>query len=177
MKKKNRLIYLKYIKSIKLPQQFISSTNSLAAVAEDDIFFTTSFPLHPPPIDKANFITKKIPFLAIVLNSILNSKMTDLYHYKNGIITKVKDSNSCFNNGVVYDPANKLIFLGQSIENNIRVYKYDSNGEIKFIRDIYLGYKMDNLIFDETSRILSVGIFGLKGYSELLRYILIKILK
>ena len=93
--------------------------------------------------------------------------MTYLYHYKKGIITKVKDSNSCFNNGVAYDPVNKLIFLGQSLENNIRVYKYDSNGEINFIRDIYLGYKMDNLIFDETSRILSVGMIGFGGYNGL----------
>ena len=167
IKEKNEIIYLKYIKSIKLPEQFISSTNGLAVVSEDDIFFTTSFPMHPPAIDKANFITKKIPFLTIVLNWILNLKMTYLYHYKNGIITKVKDSNSCFNNGVAYDPANKLIFLAQSIENNIRVYKYDSNGDINFIKDIYLGYKMDNLIFDETSRILSVGIFGFGGYSGL----------
>ena len=164
--KENTWIHLNYIKSIKLPEQFISSTNGLAVAGEDDIFFTTSFPVHPPATDKANFITRRISFSAFVLNLILNLKMTYLYHYKNGIITKVKESNSCFNNGVAYDSINKLIFLAQSTENNIRVFKYEvaGDGEISFIRDIYIGYKMDNLIFDEKSRILSVVIIGLGGY-------------
>ena len=62
IKERNEIIYLKYIKSIKLPKQFISSTNNLSVVAEDDIFFTTSLPMYLPAIDKANFITKKILF-------------------------------------------------------------------------------------------------------------------
>ena len=40
------------------------------------------------------------------------------------------------------------------------------DGKINFFRDIYVGYKMDNLIFNEKSRILSVGIIGL-GYGGL----------
>ena len=46
-------------------------------------------------------------------------------------------------------------------------YEVDGDGEISFIRDIYVGYKMDNLIFDEKSRILSVVIIGLGGYGGL----------
>ena len=49
----------------------------------------------------------------------------------------------------------------------MRVFKYKDNGDIKFIRDIYLGYKMDNVIFDVKTRILSVGIMGLGGYGGL----------
>ena len=63
--------------------------------------------------------------------------MSYLYHYKNGKITKVENSQSSFNNGVTYDPVNKLIYLAQSTEGNVRLFKYEENGEIKFIRDIY----------------------------------------
>lgn len=167
IKKNNDIEYLNYIKSIKLSEEFLSTTNGLAVVEEDDIFFSKSFPIHPPAMDKANFFNKKIPFLAIVFNIVLNLKMTNLYHYKNGTITKVKDSKSGFNNGVAYDPVNRLIFLAQTIENNIRVFKYKENGEIIFMRDIYLGYKIDNVIFDEKNRILSAGIIGLGGYGGL----------
>ena len=80
--------------------------------------------------------------------------MSHLYHYKNGEIKKVGNSQSSFNNGVTYDPFNKLIFLAQSTDSNVRVFKYKDNGDIKFIRDIYLGYKMDNVIFDVKTRIL-----------------------
>jgi hypothetical protein len=148
IKEKNDVKYLNYIKSIKLPEEFISSTNGLAVAGEDDIFFTKTFPLNPPPIDKFNFFSKKIPFWVFVFNCILNLKKSHLYHYKNGKITKVQNSQSSFNNGVTYDPVNKLIYLAQSTEGNVRVFKYEENGEIKFIRNIYLGYKMDNVIFD-----------------------------
>ena len=167
IKEKNDVKYLNYIKSIKLPEEFISSTNGLAVAGEDDIFFTKSFPINPPSIDNYNFFTKRIPFWFFVFNCILNLKMSHLYHYKNGEIKKVGNSQSSFNNGVTYDPFNKLIFLAQSTDSNVRVFKYKDNGEIKFIRDIYLGYKMDNVIFDVKTRILSVGIMGLGGYGGL----------
>ena len=47
IKEKNDVKYLNYIKSIKLPEEFISSTNGLAVAGEDDIFFTKSFPINP----------------------------------------------------------------------------------------------------------------------------------
>ena len=49
----------------------------------------------------------------------------------------------------------------------MHVFKYKDNGDIKFIKDIYFGYKMDNVIFDVKTRILSVGIMGLGGYGGL----------
>ena len=130
-------------------------------------FFTKFFPIHPPAIDKSNFFNKIYFYSLTLFNFIFNLKLTNLYHYKNGIITKVKDSQSTLNNGATYDPVNRLIFLAQTIDSNIRVFKYEENGEIKFLRDIYLGYKLDNVIFDEKTRILNAGIMGLGGYGGL----------
>ena len=44
IKEKNDVKYLNYIKSIKLPEEFISSTNGLAVAGEDDIFSQKVFP-------------------------------------------------------------------------------------------------------------------------------------
>ena len=167
IKEKNDIKYLNYIRSIKLPDEFIGTTNGLTVAAEDDIFFSTSFPLHPPALDKANYFNKKIFFMKVFVNYYLKLKMTNLYHYKNGKITKVNDSKSGCDNGLAYDEVNNLIFLAQTHENNIRVYKYEENNNIKFMRDIYLGYKVDNLFFDTKNRILSAGIFGQGGYGGL----------
>ena len=159
--------HLNYIKSIILPAQFIGITNGLAIVEEDDIFFTTSYPISAPSTDKANFLNKKMFLLLTWVNYNFNLKLTYLYHYKNGIITKVKESNSWCDNGVAYDSANGLIFLAQTYEKNIRVFKYEKNGDVKFVKDIYLGYRIDNLIFDEKTRILNAAISGNDGYGGL----------
>ena len=71
-------------------------------------------------------------YSATIANFIFNLKLSYLYHYQNGIITKVTDSQSTFNNGAAYDPFNRFIFLVQTIDNNIRVFKYEENGDIKF---------------------------------------------
>ena len=93
--------------------------------------------------------------------------MTHLFHYKNGKIIKVENSKSWCDNGVAYNPVNRLIFLAQTYENNIRIFKYEDNKEVKFERDINLGYKIDNLIFDKENRILNAGISGSGGYGGL----------
>ena len=160
-------IYLDYLRSIKLPEEFISATNGLTVVDEDDIFFSTSFPIHPPATDKINFLNKSLFFILSKIIFYLNLKLTNLYHYKNGTITKVKESNSLCDNGVAYDEANKTIFLAQTLGKNIRVFKYEKNGEINFERDIYLGYRIDNIIFDEKNRILNAGISGNGGFGGL----------
>ena len=134
---------------------------------EDDIFFTTSYTVPAPPTDKVNFFNKNFFLFVKWANYELNLKMTYLYHYKNGTITKIKESNSWCDNGVAYDEINSLVFLAQTYEKNIRVFKYEKNGDVKFVKDIYLGYRIDNLIFDEKNRVLNAAITGNEGYGGL----------
>ena len=68
--------------------------------------------------------------------------MTHLYHYKNGIITKVENSSSKNDKGFAYDPVNKLIFLSQTY---VEIFVYLSmkkmemlNSSRIFIWDIIL---------------------------------------
>ena len=57
--------------------------------------------------------------------------------------------------------------MAQTYDRNIRIFKYEENGDVKFIKDIYLGYNIDNLIFDEKNRILNAGISGNGGFGGL----------
>ena len=99
IKQKNSIKYLNYIKSIKLPEEFISATNALDVVDEEDIFFSTSFPIPPPAIDKANIFSKNLFYFVEFIKFYLNLKKTYLFHYKNGTIKKVEDSQSFCDNG------------------------------------------------------------------------------
>ena len=164
---RKNISHLNYIKSIILPKNFMGITNGLAVVEEDDIFFTTSYTVPAPPTDKVNFFNKNFFLFVKWANYDLNLKMTYLYHYKNGTITKIKESNSWCDNGVAYDEINSLVFLAQTYEKNIRVFKYEKNGDVKFVKDIYLGYRIDNLIFDEKNRVLNAAITGNEGYGGL----------
>ena len=141
--KGKNISYLNYIKTIKLPSEFIGITNGLAVVNEDDIFFTTSYTIPALCTDKANFFNRNLFLLVKWTNYNFNLKMTYLYRYKNGVITKVQESNSWCDNGVASDPINDLIFF-------------------------YLGYRIeDNLIFDEKNRILNAAVSGNEGYGGL----------
>ena len=141
--KGKNISHLNYIKSIKLPSEFIGITNGLALVNKDDIFFTTSYTIPALCTDKANFFNRNLFLLVKWTNYNFNLKMTYLYRYKNGVITKVQESNSWCDNGVASDPINDLIFF-------------------------YLGYRIeDNLIFDEKNRILNAAVSGNEGYGGL----------
>ena len=164
---KKNILYLNYIKSIKLPNEFMGATNGLAVVNENDIFFTTSFAQNPPAVDEINFFNKFKFFLIHKLNYYLNLKMTYLYHYKNGKITKIMKSNSVCDNGVAYDEKTGYIFLAQTFEKIIRVFKYENLEEVNYVKDIYLGYRIDNLIFDDKTRILNAAITGNNFYGGL----------
>ena len=141
--KGKNISHLNYIKSIKLPSEFIGITNGLAVVNKDDIFFTTSYTIPALCTDKANFFNRNLFLLVKWTNYNFNLKMTYLYRYKNGVITKVQESNSWCDNGVASDPINDLIFFN-------------------------LGYRIeDNLIFDEKNRILNAAVSGNEGYGGL----------
>ena len=68
---------------------------------------------------------------------------------KTNIIEKQLNSNGLDNNGLAYDRENKLLFMAQTLDKNIKVYQLNERGDIiKFIKDIPTGYSLDNLYFD-----------------------------
>ena len=160
--------HLNYIRSIKLPKEFMGSTNALAVVEENDIFFSTSFPEPPLAVDEVTPLKKFKFFLIYKLNYYLDLKWTYLYHYKDGKFTRIEKSNSACANGVAYDEKTGYVFVAQTYEKKIVVFKYDKiSKNVIYERDIYLGYKIDNLIFDKERRILNAAISGKDFYGGL----------
>ena len=160
--------HLNYIKSIKLPKEFMGSTNALAVVDENDIFFSTSFAQPPLAVDEVTPFKKFKFFLIHKLNYYLDLKWTYLYHYKDGKVTRIEKSNSACDNGVAYDEKTGYIFVAQTYEKKVSVFKYDKFGKnVILIRDIYLGYRIDNLIYDKEKRILNAAISGNDFYGGL----------
>ena len=66
-------------------------------------------------------------------------RFTYLYKYdmKQSKLEIVKGSNGMANNGLSYDRENKIIYLAQTFERNIKAFQLDDKGNVvNFIRDI-----------------------------------------
>lgn len=73
----------------------------------------------------------------------------------------VKGSNGMDNNGVSYDRENKILYLAQTLDKNIKAFQLDDKGNVvKFIKDIPAGYALDNLYFDNKNKLLFAAIMG-----------------
>ena len=63
---------------------------------------------------------------------------------------------------MAYDKDNKLLFMAQTLDKNIRVYQLNEKGDvIKVVKDISTGYALDNLYFDNSSKLLFAAIMGI----------------
>lgn len=84
-----------------------------------------------------------------IIKRVLNLKFTYLYKFNmtNNTLEKINGSNGIGNNGIAYDKNNKLLFMAQTFERNIKVYQIDDMGDIKnFEKDLYTGYALDKYI-------------------------------
>jgi len=151
------IIHLNYKRSIVFPEEFTGLFNSLVVVGdEDEIYITTFLPIRPQN-------GKVLSFLRDVFYELtfgFNIKMTYVYHYKGGKITRVNGSNSLMNNGITYDLKDK-IYVVNLIERKVRVFKFkrENMEEPIFEKDIDVGYGVDNLVYDEENgRIYGGGI-------------------
>jgi hypothetical protein len=92
-------------------------------------------------------------------------KLTNLYIYSNNKINKINGGEGIVNNGLAYNKKDKILFMAQTFEKNIKVFKLgERKFDINFIKDIKSNYCIDNLDYDEKNNLLYAGIIG-KMYS------------
>jgi hypothetical protein len=92
---------------------------------------------------------------------LLSMKLTNLYIYRNGKINKIQGTEGIFNNGLAYNKKEKILFMAQTLEKNIKVYKIGKKfTDIGLIKDIKSDYCIDNLDYDEKNNLLYAGILG-----------------
>ena len=157
---------LKHVKSIKLPNKFFGTLNSIAAIDKNTFFFTTyriiNYPVHK---NEVNFIKNFIINYSGLFTRLLSMKLTNLYIYSNNKINKINGGEGIVNNGLAYNKKDKILFMAQTFEKNIKVFKLgERKFDINFIKDIKSNYCIDNLDYDEKNNLLYAGIIG-KMYS------------
>ena len=154
---------LTYEKAFKFDEKYFGKFNSIAII-NDDIFYISEWLTIGLPLNKniskfKLFLYKYIDLIKRALK--LRLCVLNKYDMKKNVLEKVKGSNGMANNGVAYDRENKLLFMAQTFDRNIKVYKLDVKGNVeKFVKDIPTDYGLDNLSFNNKSKLLFVAIMG-----------------
>ena len=154
---------LTYEKAFKFDESHFGRFNSISVV-NDNIFYITEWPILSYPLSKN--ISKFRLFLYKYIDRIkraLKLRLTYLYKFDmtKNILEVVKGSNGMDNNGVSYDRENKILYLAQTLDRNIKAFQLDDKGNVvKFIKDIPAGYALDNLYFDNKNKLLFAAIMG-----------------
>ena len=154
---------LTYEKVFKFGENYFGKFNSIAVI-NDDIFYVSEWLTIALPLSKniskfKLFLYKYIDLIKRILK--LKLCVMNKYDMKNNILEKIKGSNGMANNGIAYDRENKLLFLAQTFDKNIKVYKLDEKGNVeRFVKDLPTDYGLDNLYFDNKSKLLFAAILG-----------------
>ena len=152
-----------YIKAFTFDENYLGKFNSIAVV-NDDILYVSEWLTIALPLNKnismfKSFLYKYIDRIKRALK--LKLCVLNKYDMKKNKLEKIKGSNGMANNGVAYDRENKLLFMAQTFDKNIKVFKLDENGNVeKFIKDLPTEYGLDNLYFDNKSKLLFAAIMG-----------------
>ena len=154
---------LTYEKVFIFDENYFGKFNSIAVI-NDDIFYVSEWLTIALPLSKniskfKLFLYKYIDLIKRILK--LKLCVMNKYDMKNNILEKIKGSNGMGNNGIAYDRENKLLFLAQTFDKNIKVYKLDEKGNVeRFVKDLPTDYGLDNLYFDNKSKLLFAAILG-----------------
>ena len=83
------------------------------------------------------------------------------YDMRTNTLSKIDNSYGIVNNGITYDRDNRLLYLAQTFDKNIKVFKLDEKGNVeKFVKNIPTEYGLDNLFFDNKTKLLYAAILG-----------------
>lgn len=157
-------IHLNYTRSIFFEKSYAGSLNDLVVIGDNDEMIITTWLPYADNLETGHdsSITSKIIRLALIG---LNIKLTNVYHCIGcGENCKIiPNSQSLMNNGITYDYKD-LLYVAQPIERRIRVFKImkntPTNVEFKFVKDIDLGYAVDNVEFNKDTNSITAGIIG-----------------
>ena len=152
-----------YEKSFKFDDKYFGKFNSITVI-NDNIFYVSEWLTIPLPLNKNISFTHKI--LLKYYDTIkrgLKLRFTGMnqFNMKTNTLKKIDNSYGIANNGITYDRENKLLYLAQTFDKNIKVFKLDEKGDIeKYVKDIPTEYTLDNLYFDQDTKLLYAAIYG-----------------
>ena len=173
-------ITLYYKNSFSLPQEYFGTLNSIAAINEKILYFTTNnyFSLPRFSENENNYmkylylIKFKIYEWLNILSKKLSISQTFLYSYdfETDEINKIYKSNGISNRGLAYDPKNSLLYMVRSYEKDIKIFEVSKNipSNALLIKTIKSLYNVENIYYDGENKKIYCGIYGsIKSLKEL----------
>lgn len=152
-----------YEKTFKFGDKYFGKFNSITVI-NNDIFYVSEWLTIPLPLKKnisliEKFLLKYYDFLKRALKLRFCAMIK--FNMKSNTLEKIDNSYGIANNGITYDRENKLLYLAQTFDKNIKVFKLDEKGEVdKFLRNIPTEYGLDNLFYDNKTKLLYAAILG-----------------
>ena len=173
-------ISLHYKNSFSLPQDYFGTLNSIVAINEKILYFTTNnyFSLPCFSENENNYmkywhlIKFKIYEWLNILFKKLTISQTSLYSYdfETDEINKIYKSNGISNRGLAYDPKNSLLYMVRSYEKDIKIFEVSKNipSNALLIKTIKSLYNVENIYYDGENKKIYCGIYGsIKSLKEL----------
>ena len=173
-------ISLYYKNSFSLPQDYFGTLNSIVAINEKILYFTTNnyFSLPCFSENENNYmkywhlIKFKIYEWLNILFKKLTISQTSLYSYdfETDEINKIYKSNGISNRGLAYDPKNSLLYMVRSYEKDIKIFEVSKNipSNALLIKTIKSLYNVENIYYDGENKKIYCGIYGsIKSLKEL----------
>ena len=165
-------ITLYYKNSYTLPNQYFGTLNSIAAINENIIYFTTekffSLPCYSENENNLNKYLNLVKFKIYEWINIIFQKLfikqTFLYSYdcETEEINSISNSNGISNKGLVYDSKNSLLYMVRSFEKDIKVFEISRNfpSNALLIKSIKTVYNVENIYYDDENKKIYAGIYG-----------------
>jgi hypothetical protein len=165
-------ITLDYKNTFLLPQEYFGTLNSIAAVNQNIIYFTTESSFSLPCYSKNDINVIKYLYLVKykiyeylnILFRKLNIKKTYLYSYdcEANEINFIYNSEGVSNKGLAYDAKNSLLYMVRAFEKDIKVFEISRNvpSNALFIKRIKTIYNMENIYYDSENQKIYGGIYG-----------------
>ena len=144
-------ISLTFIKGFILPKNFLGTLNSICAISDETIYFTTSNPFSMPNSNLENSFFYKYRYkFGNAISVLFNWKNTGIYSYNKGKIKLIKETSGFLNNGITFIPEKKLLYIAQTIDKRLLVLKIGKNEtNPELIKIVKSDYAYDNLFYDK----------------------------
>ena len=165
-------ITLYYKNSFSLSQNYFGTVNSIAAVNNNVIYFTTEnyFSLPCYSLNDENYIKYfylvkyQLYQLFNIVFQKLNIKKSYLYSYDidKQEINLINNSEGISNRGLAYDSKNSILYMVRAFEKDIKIFEISRNvpNNALLIKKIKTIYNMENIYYDEENEKIYGGIYG-----------------
>ena len=160
--KRQPYLHLIHYKTFTFPLNYNGIIQDIILLNENTFYFSTRSLIGMP--NELNYYSRLRVFLINIISffsPLFDIKLSYLYLYSNGKITKIKKTEALRNGSKVYDKIRKIIFLVQMYEKKILVLQIENDlDNLNIIYEIKTEFFPGNLNYNEKNGDLTLSILG-----------------